>query len=257
MKIPLLETYTILNEVKGEFADTIAELHHLGDKMTVSREVIIGQELDFIVGRSVMFTDERMGSIATLNDLGINVYAQTSSHINQNPKLTSVIDDVLTLGKTFDVNDRAEEYAAELQARYDKIIEKVNANKMDEKLTILSMARFDTEAGTFSNFNVSQGLQRDIIDILNLESAMEGSNGGLNYESLISANPDVILYISADRNAEFDAKAIETLLSEPLIKDVSAIKEGRIYEVTYDDFMDYGVRIFDTLEMLGNELYGK
>jgi ABC-type Fe3+-hydroxamate transport system substrate-binding protein len=67
----------------------------------------------------------------------------------------------------------------------------------------------------------------------------------------------VILYIGADRNTEYDSKAIETLLAEPLIKDVSAIKEGRIYETTYDDFMDYGIRIFDTIEMMEDELYGK
>jgi hypothetical protein len=35
------------------------------------------------------------------------------------------------------------------------------------------------------------------------------------------------------------------------------VKENRIYTTTYDDFMDYGVRIFDTLEMLGDHLYGE
>ncbi|MFJ7954369.1 ABC transporter substrate-binding protein [Lysinibacillus sp. NPDC096418] len=245
------------NEVKGKHAETIAKLHNLGDKKTVSRETVVGIEPDIVVGRSVMFNDENIGSIATLNQFEINVYSQSASHINQNPKLTSVIDDVLTLGKIFDVNDRAEEYAAELQARYDKIVKKIKENKTDEKLTILAMARFDTSAGTFSNFITSQGLQKDAIEVINLESAMEGSNGGLNYESLISTNPDVILYITADRNIEYDSKAIETLLSEPLIKDVSAISEGHIYETTYDDFMDYGVRIFDIVETLSNELYGK
>ena len=245
------------NEIKGKHAETIAKLHNLGDKKTVSRETIVGMKPDIVVGRSVMFNDDNIGSITTLNEFNINVYSQSASHINQNPKLTSVIDDVLTLGKIFDVNDRAEAYAAELQARYDKIVENTKENKTDEKLTVLAMARFDTDAGTFSNFIISQGLQKDAIEVLNLESAIEGSNGGLNYESLISTNPDIILYITADRNIEFDSKAIETLLSEPLIKDVSAIKEGRIYETTYDDFMDYGVRIFDTVEMLSNELYGK
>lgn len=245
------------NEVKGKHAETIKKLNNLGDKMTISRETIVGVEPDIVVGRSAMFIDERMGTISTLNDLGINAYTQSASHIVKDPKLTAVIDDVLTLGKIFDVNDRAEEYAAELQERYDKLTEKVNAKKPDKKLTVLAMARFDTKAGTFSNFIVSKGLQKDALEVLNLESAVEGSNGGLNYESLISMNPDVILYINADRNAEFDDKAIETLFNEPLIKDVSAIKERRVYETTYDDFMDYGVRIFDTLEMIGDELYGK
>ncbi len=245
------------NKVTGKFADTIAGLNNLGDKMTVSREIIVGQEPDLAIGRSMMFTDETMGSIQTLNDLGINVYTQSASHIKQNPKLTSVMDDVLTVGKIFDVNERAEEYAAELQARYDAVVEKVNANKQDEKLTVLAMVRFDSKTGNYMAFNISQGLQKDLLTTLNLEPAVDGSGDNSNLETLISTNPDIILYINADRNAEFDKTAIEGLYNEPLIKDVSAIKEKRVYETTYDDLMDYGVRIFDTLEVLSNGLYGQ
>lgn len=245
------------NKITGKYAEDFASLHSLGDKMKVSREVIVGQEPDIVVGRSMMFTDERLGTIQTLNDLGINVYTQTASHIKLNPKLTAVIDDVRTLGKIFNVNDRAEEYATELENRYQKIVDKVNNMKSDKKLTAITMARFDSKTGTFIVFNSSEGLQRDLLDTLNLVPAVEGSVDDLTYESLISMNPDVIIYIKADRNAEFDKNAIETLYSEPLIQNVSAIKEKRIYETTYDDFMDYGTRIFDTLEMLANEIYRK
>lgn len=245
------------NKVRGKFAETIAGLNNLGDKMEVSREIIVGQEPDIAVGRSLMFTDEYMGSIATLNELGINVYTQTASHIIQNPKLTSVIEDVRNLGAIFDVNDRAEAYATQLEARLNEVVEKVNAKKADQKLTALAMVRFDANTGTYMAFNVSQGLQRDLLTTLNLEPAVEGSGDNSNLETLISTNPDVIIYIKADRNAEYDATAIDALFAEPLIKDVSAIKEGRVFETTYDDFMDYGPRIFDTLEMLGNKLYGE
>lgn len=245
------------NENTGKHAETIKKLNSLGDKMKISREIIVGQEPDIVIGRSAMFNDERLGTITTLNDLGINVYTQSASHINQNPKLTAVIDDVRALGQIFDVNDRAEQFATDLEKRYEEIVAKVKENKSDEKLTAITMALFDTNAGTFSVFNSSQGLQRDLLDTLNLEPAVEGGVDNLNYESLLSMNPDVIIYITADRNAELDAHAIETLFSEPLIQEVSAIKEKRVYETTYDDFMDYGPRIFDTLEMLSDELYGQ
>lgn len=155
------------------------------------------------------------------------------------------------------MNERAEEHAQELQKRYDTIVEKVNEKKEDKKWTVLAMVGFDSKEGTYFSFDVTNGLQRDLLTTLNLEPAVEGRADGSNLESLISTNPDIILYIKADRNADLDAVAIESLLKEPLIKEVSAIKEGRVFEVTYDDFMDYGVRIFDSLEILGNELYGK
>lgn len=245
------------NKVKGKNADIIAGLNNLGDKMTVSRETIVGQEPDLVIGRSVMFTDEKMGSITSLNDLGINAYSQSASNIIKDPKLTSVIDDVVTLGKIFDVNEKAEKYAAELQARYDKVVENVKAKKNNKKLTVLAMVRFDGKAGTYTAFNISQGLQKDLLKTLNFEPAVQGSGGVSNLETLVSTNPDIILYINADRNAEFDTTAIDTLMAEPLLKEVSAIKEDRIFETTYDDFMDYGVRIFDTLDMLAKELYKK
>lgn len=245
------------NKVTGEFAETVAGLNNLGDKMTISREVVLGQTPDVVVGRSLMFTDEYMGSVSTLNDLGVNVYTQSASIVTRNPKLTSVIDDVLTLGKIFDVNERAEEYAKELQSRYDAIVEKVNAKKGNEKLRLLAMVRYDSKEGTYFSFDVSQGLQRDLLTTLNLEPALEGRADNSNLETLISTNPDIILYINADRNAEYDEVAIESLLKEPLIQDVSAIKERRIFATTYDDFMDYGARIFDSLESLGNEIYGE
>ncbi|MBZ5750106.1 ABC transporter substrate-binding protein [Metabacillus rhizolycopersici] len=108
-------------------------------------------------------------------------------------------------------------------------------------------------------FGVSEGLQKDLLTKLNLVPAVEGNGNGADpsLETLISSNPDVIVYIKADRNADLDANAVESILNEPLLKDVSAIKEGRVYEVGYDEFMDYGVRIFDTLELLGNNIYGE
>jgi len=47
------------------------------------------------------------------------------------------------------------------------------------------------------------------------------------------------------------------MYNDPLIKDVSAIKNKRIITVNYDDFLDYGPRHFSTLEKLYNEIYKK
>ncbi|GKU83979.1 ABC transporter substrate-binding protein [Niallia sp. NCCP-28] len=245
------------NAVTGQFADDVADLKNLGDKMTMSKEIIVGETPDLVVGRSMVFTDDSMGSVSTFNDLGINVFTQSASNIGENPPLTAVIDDVLTLGKIFDVNDRAEEYAKELQDRYDAIVEKVDTKKGEKKLSLLPIVGYDSSKSTFSIFGVSEGLQKDLLTKLNLVPAVEGNGADPSLETIISSNPDVIVYIKADRNAALDANAVKSILNEPLLKDVSAIKEGRVYEVTYDDFMDYGVRIFDTLEMLGNNIYGK
>lgn len=246
------------NKVTGKYADTVNNLNNLGDKMKISREMVIGVKPDIVVGRSLMFEDEYMGSISTLNDLGVQVFTQSASIVSKDPKLTAVIEDVLTLGKIFNVNDKAQAYANELTKRYDAIVEKVDSKEDDGKpLTVLAMVGFNSKQGTYLSFDVTNGLQRDVLTTLNLEPAIDGRQDTSNLETLISTNPDIILYIEADRNADLDKDAIASLYNEPLIKNVSAIKEKRIYTTTYDDFMDYGPRIFDTLEMFGNEIYGK
>lgn len=245
------------NEVTGEFADDVKDLDVIGDKMTVSKETIAGYTPDIVVGREMAFNDESIGSVATLNDLGIQTYIQTASSMTSNPPLTNVIDDVLALGKIFNVNERAEEYAKELETRYQTVVEKVQAQEGDETLTLLPIVAYDASKSSFAVFNISGGLQSDLLKQLNVKPAVEGSVADPSLETIINTNPDIILYVTADRNADLDANAVESIKNEPLLKEVNAVKENRIYTTTYDDFMDYGVRIFDTLEMLGDHLYGK
>ncbi|AOF48553.1 ABC transporter substrate-binding protein [Tetragenococcus halophilus] len=243
------------NEVTGKFAEDVDDIPVIGDKMNVSKETVAEYAPDIVVGREMSFDDDSMGSVSTLNELGAQTYIQTASGMSTNPPLTAVIDDVRTLGQIFNVNERAEKYAEELEQRLQDVIEKADENKGEEELTLLPMVAYDDSDSTFAAFNISEGLQSDLLEQLNVQPAIEGSSSDPSLETIINADPDIILYVTADRNADLDETAVESITNEPLLKDVSAIKENRIYTTTYDDFMDYGPRTFDTLEMLGEELY--
>ncbi|GGP10647.1 ABC transporter substrate-binding protein [Oceanobacillus neutriphilus] len=244
------------NEVTGEFADDVNDIPVIGDKMTVSKETVAEYTPEIVVGREMSFNDESMGSVSTLNDLGIQTYIQTASNMTSNPPLTAVIDDVLTLGQIFDVNERAEEYAKELEERYQAVIDQAEKNKDEEELTLMPIVAYDSSNSSFAIFNISGGLQGDLLNQLNVVPAIEGSSADPSLETIISTNPDIIVYVEADRNAELDANAVESIMNEPLLQEVNAVKENRVYTTTYDDFMDYGPRIFNTFEMLGDNLYG-
>src|SRR5690606_29572112 len=137
----------------------------------------------------------------------------------------------------------------------EAIVDKVNEKKGEKEWAILPIVGFESSGPRFSILHGTGGLQSDLLTTLNLVPAVDGSGADASLETIIQTNPDVILYVKADRNADLDATAVESILNEPLLKDVSAIKEGRVYTTTYDDFMDYGVRIFDAFEMLGNNIY--
>ena len=68
---------------------------------------------------------------------------------------------------------------------------------------------------------------------------------GLSLETLVTMNPELIVYVTSDRNAKNDADAVNKLLSSDAVSDVEAIKNKKIVTIGYDEFMDYGPAVLD------------
>lgn len=58
------------NEVVGEYKEKIDKITKLGDKKTLSKEVIVSYEPDIIIGRASMFSSSSMGTYEELNKYG-------------------------------------------------------------------------------------------------------------------------------------------------------------------------------------------
>lgn len=225
----------------------------LGDKMTMSKEVIIGAEPDFIFGRSMPFTDESMGKIKDLNEMDINVYTQYASNFIISQSLDNVILDVRNIGKIFNVSENANTYADSLQTRLDKIKGNISGLSKAEPTKVLFMVTYVD--GTFNTFGANSTLQSEMLKTINAENVLETGTSSLTSENLMALNPDVIVYIKSDRNSETDKFAVDGLLSDETIQSVPAIANEKVIEIGYDEIMDYGVRIFDTLETLYEFIY--
>lgn len=225
----------------------------LGDKKSMSKEVIIGAEPDLIFGRAMPFTDESMGTIKDLNDMGINVYTQLASNFVIDQSLENIILDVRNIGEIFNVSEKADAYADSLQTQLDTIKDKVSNLTQTEPVKVLFMVTYTD--GTFNTFGANSALQSEMLETINAVNVLETGTSSLTSENLVTLNPDVIVYIKADRNAETDATAVESLLNDDTIQSVPAIANEKIIEIGYDELMDYGVRIFDTLETLYEFIY--
>lgn len=241
------------NAPDEKWASIYENLTVLGDKMTMSKEVIIGAEPDFIFGRTMPFTDESMGNIKDLNDMGINVYTQLASNFVIEQSLDNVILDVRNIGQIFNVSEKANTYADSLQTRLNTIKDKVSGISQTDPVKVLFMVTYVD--GIFNTFGANSTLQSEMLKTINVENVLETGTSSLTSENLVSLNPDVIVYIKADRNAETDKIAVESLLNDETIQSVPAISNEKIIEIGYDEIMDYGVRIFDTLETLYDFIY--
>ena len=227
----------------------------LGDKKTLSREVIVGSDPDLIMGRAMTFTAQEQSDPTSYNDLGIDVYVQTATAAKGNPTLQGVIDDVSNIGRIFDAEEAAKPIVEELESRLSAMEQKVEQRKTGEGQSVLIMTNF--KDGTFGTFGGATGasLQFNIIDQLGGTMASTESGSGLTYENLITFDPDVIIYITADRNKETDATVIDTLYGEASIQSVPAIAEKRVVEIPYAEFMDTTPRVFDSAEKILEVLY--
>lgn len=116
------------NTITSKYKDSIEKINKLGDKKSISKEVILSAAPDIVVGRAAMFSEKSLGAYTDWNNNGINVYAQGASVTTGNVELTSVIQDVKNLGIIFNVQDKANAYADELQKKYDAAVAKAGSS---------------------------------------------------------------------------------------------------------------------------------
>ena len=206
------------NTITSKYKDSIEKINKLGDKKSISKEVILSAAPDIVVGRAAMFSEKSLGAYTDWNNNGINVYAQGASVTAGNVELTSVIQDVKNLGIIFNVQDKANAYADELQKKYDAAVAKAGSSSSDKK-NALVMCAFD--GNTFGAYK--SALQESLLNKLGYTNAATGTSG-LSLEVLVTMNPELIIYVTSDRNAKNDADAVNKLLAADAVSDVPAIK---------------------------------
>ena len=196
-----------------------------------------------------MFTESSIGTVQSYQELGIPVYTElASASIDQS--LDNIVEDVRNIGEIFNVQETANSYADELQERIDALMDKVSSQS-GEPLKVLFMAGYAD--GTFVAFNSK--MSSCMLNALNAENVLDKGGNGLTLENLVSMNPDIIVYVRADRFGATDADAVEQLTSNAVVQEVPAIANQKVIEMDYDDVMDYGARVIDSAETLYNFMY--
>ena len=189
------------------------------------------------------------GSSVVSCQFQIPVYTELAS-ASTDQALDNIVEDVRNIGEIFNVQETANAYADELQERIDALMDKVSGQS-GEPLKVLFMAGYAD--GTFVAFNSK--MSSCMLNALNAENVLDKGGNGLTLENLVSMNPDIIVYVRADRFGSTDADAVEQLTSNAVVQEVPAIANQKVIEMDYDDVMDYGARVIDSAETLYNFMY--
>lgn len=251
LKDSMVGTGDLDNKILDRLEKDYKTIPVVAEKGQVAKESVLGTNPDLVIGRSASFTDDKYGTISSLNDMGVNTYVQLSSKMDTEQSLDNIITDIKNIGKIFDIQEKANKYADNLNAKLDNIKTKVSDLNSDTK-NVMIMVNYND--GQFGVFGANASLQTKMLETINAKNVSE-KGGQLSIENLISLNPDAIIYVKANKNSKNDETAVKSLLDNKLIQNVSAIKDKNIIEVEYTELMGYSFRNFDCLEKIAKGLY--
>ena len=235
------------HDVKDEYKDAFSKVNYLED-FTPSKETIIMEKPDFILSWYSIFDDKRLGDIDYWNENGVNTYMSLNSGVVSERTIENEINDILNLGKIFNVEEKAQALVDEITSTVSEVSSKVSN---EEKQSAMVIEFYDDEIYTYG----SKTLAGDMVTKLGAE-LLNPEGGNIGAEDLIKLNPDCIFVSYMDRgNENVPGEEINKILENPAFASLSAVKNKRVYSIPLGDMYSSGIRTIDGINTFANGLY--
>ncbi|MTW88279.1 ABC transporter substrate-binding protein [Virgibacillus dakarensis] len=221
----------------------------------VGKEVTLGTDPDLVYGRGGLFenADWGVGTVDTLNDMGINTYVLESSI--SGATYDSIYKDIENLGKIFNVQDKADSFIKELKDREESITSKLDSIKEEKTFAYLHTTD-PNDITIYSASSKDETFFNDVFSMIKLDNVFKDENGEISIEMLIEADPDVLIIpMWVDNDPAKADKVKEGLYANPKLSSMKAIKNKQIYAVDYNYMFGYGYNSIDGMEILAKEMY--
>ena len=189
---------------------------------------------------------------------GIKSYAITESLIRVMKKppvsLEDTYTDLTNLGIIFDVQDRAQQVIADMKARVAAVEAKLASVKAGKPLEVFIYPTWNAPDQP-PRSNGAQAMPSALVSMAkahNIFSDVDDSWIRVTWEDVIARNPDVILILETGHTSGEERKQL--ILDDPAMRDVEAVKDGRIYVVRVEDGYP-GPRAVRGLELIARAFY--
>ncbi|MFD1332041.1 ABC transporter substrate-binding protein [Methylopila musalis] len=190
----------------------------------------------------------------TLGRLGIPVYELTESCVRigrrEKPTLDFLYRDLLNLGRIFGVEARAEALVAGYRERQAAVAAKVAG--VSTRPTVFLYDNEGRVAGTAG----AHAMPTALIEAAggrNIADDVAGNWTRISWESVIERDPDAIVVL--DHGAGGATRKLRYALSRSGLKDLRALKAGRVLVLSYDELTP-GPRNLIALEKIAEFLHG-
>lgn len=250
-----LEDRMVVGTMEGDVLPQYKEAYDkvpqkfIGHSFKMTKEAFLLTEPDFISGYPTDVRDDTTGSPEEL--IKNNIYPfNLSSMIMADATLDNVFEDIKMLGKIFAVEDRADKLISEMKEKLKNAeLKKPENGEKTKTMIMASIANGIWIYGSLATDLINKAHGKNIYD------DVPGQYELVSYESILERNPDVIFMADiVSRGVSIDEK-IRILKTDPILRDVSAVKNNRIYKINNEDIVP-SVRNVDFIIKMNKIFYG-
>ncbi len=238
------------HKVKDEYEEAFKTLNYLDDWQP-NKEAVIMLEPDFILSWYSYFSEKRIGDVAYYHENNIATYMSLNTGAVSPRTLQNEIDDILTLGKIFNVNEKAQELVNEIK---NEVVSVKDSLKDNEEKTALIIEFFGDDIYTYGESSLGGNMVNELgVKLLNEKG------GNLGVEDILELNPDnifVVYYNGGDKTDE-EAKvgALSAVNNIESFKNLSAIKNKKLFAIPLGEMYASGIRTIDGIKRFSNGIY--
>lgn len=236
-------------DVKSDYQAAFEKVNYLTE-FSPDKESVMMMEPDFILSWYSYFGEKKLGDVSYWHENGINTYMMLNSGAAPTRTLENEYEDILTLGKIFNVNEKAEAIVAEMKAEVERI--RTAANTLTQKPSVLVMEFGKDDVRVYGENTLGGGMVESLgADLVKAEE------NKMSYEELLKVNPDVIftVYFGSSNSVADAEAAIAKLKEDPKFASLNAVKENKVHAISLGDVYCSGTRTLDGIKNLAKGIF--
>ncbi len=236
-------------DVKPEYAEAFSKVNYLTE-FSPDKESVMMLEPDMIVSWYSYFGDKKLGDVPYWNENGVGTYMMRNSGAAEKRSLQNEYDDILDIGKVFNVEDKANAIVDEMKAEVQKALEATKG--METKPRVLVMEVEKDGIRVYGDNTLAGDMVRHIG--ADLVTAPENH---MSSEDLIALNPDVIfsVYFGSSDSIEDGQASVDKLVKDEKYASLKAIQENKVFPISLGEVYCSGTRTLDGIKTLSKGIY--
>lgn len=219
------------------YPEEAKDVERVSDSMTINSEKIISLKPDAIIAYTI--GDE--AALKPLEDAGIPIFIIKSA-----VTFDDVYSDINQIAKVMGVTDKGEDLVKNIKKQIKDVEEKVASVDSKEK------TYFEISPSPEIYTAGAETFQQEILASAGIENIFADQKGWAKIadEEVVKRNPNAII-----TTVGYVDNAVDEIKSRKGWKDVSAVKEDQVYQLSEDVMSRPGPRIGEAVELTAKTIY--